>query len=202
MSKTKLITMNLDVKIVHRVLPGYFTVNGMERPWHGYKTAEHMLTVYSQDEKDYLINAGVQTKVPNRPCNLECQYTYVNIDLPYRKQGTNVVKDIAEAAMGRAKEMVQLIPYEGLSIIDVRDTRSTKEFRFKTVIGKIKMPMGPDPGFSRMSVILHPREPPHVENTPPGEASGIPDGEDAVILNRRDDAMEIEEIRRLDLNQD
>ena len=101
--------MNIDLKVIHRVLPGYFTVDGNERVTAGQRVQEHVIEAYSHDKGEYLMNAGIQIKFPARRHLRPCQYVIVLVDIPYRKFATSIVRSIGELTMLRVKELLQTI---------------------------------------------------------------------------------------------
>ena len=167
--------MNIDLKVIHRVLLGYFTVDGNERVTAGQRVQEHVIEAYSHDKGEYLMNAGIQIKFPTRRHLRPCQYVIVLVDIPYRKFATSIVWSIGELTMLRVKEVLQTINIEGMTLIDRRDAHNVMEYRFRTILGSTSVPMGPDQGFERMTSLRHMRELPVDDRTPRSNVGGLPD---------------------------
>lgn len=171
----KTLLSNLDMKFTHRTLPGYSTIDGIPRIVSSQVTHEHMIVMYSQNDRDYLMNAGVQVKVPRGKHHIGCQYTWIDIDIPVRLKAKGIIHAIAEQAILRTIETVQAISQEGITVVDQRRNGSTIEHRIKIVLGPLRVPMIPDPGFIRTATIIHNHGFPIDDRTPRQPILGLPE---------------------------
>ena len=174
---SNLFASNLEICIDHKVHPGYAIVNDQPRPVAGRRALEHTIAVYSHDERDYLMNAGVQINIPSRKHNATCQYISILVDVPYRRHASPIVQEIGALTIIRIKEMIQLINAEGVSVIDAKTGELAIEYRIKIVLGPARFPMPPAEGYERQGIYVHAsrREFPVDDRTPREQVSGLPD---------------------------
>lgn len=148
-----IIRHNTDIRVRHKRYTGEEYDSRMKD-----KTLfEHTYKLYSHNEDEYLVYAGIQMIMPKEPHQTKCRSVTLEVDMPIRKEAALSIRNYAEKTLNDVIRIAGNSTPNGRSVIDQRENIHSIETKVKVVIGDSNRSIPREHGWKRKETYYHGR---------------------------------------------